>query len=102
LSLSGDTVAPELIEEVLCGFIDVEQAAAFTLDDALGVSTVHALIVAAPNVDEAALRSYCQGKLREVFVPTRFFRVEDIPRVAQGKIDRQRVLDIGKAKAAQG
>jgi acyl-CoA synthetase (AMP-forming)/AMP-acid ligase II len=83
------------------GYAGIEQAAAFALDDSQGISRIHALIVARPEVEETALRAHCDSKLRDVYVPVRFIRVDDIPRAAQGKIDRQGVLDIGKAKAAQ-
>jgi acyl-CoA synthetase (AMP-forming)/AMP-acid ligase II len=98
LSVSGDTVAPEIIEEVLCSFPGVEQAAALALEDSLGISNVHALIKARPDLDEAALRAHCESKLRDVFVPVSFIRVDDIPRGGQGKIDRRRILDLGKSR----
>jgi acyl-CoA synthetase (AMP-forming)/AMP-acid ligase II len=99
LLISGDSIAPEIIEEVLCGFAGINQAAVCTVDDALGIAQVHALIVARPDVDEAAVRAYCESKLRKVFVPESFIRVEAIPRGGQGKIDRPRVFEIAKAAA---
>ena len=96
LSVSGDTVAPELIEELLCSFPAVEQAAAYNLDDSMGISKIHALIVVRGGFDEGALRAHCAGQLQDAMVPVSFTRVADIPRGAQGKIDRQAVLAVGR------
>jgi acyl-CoA synthetase (AMP-forming)/AMP-acid ligase II len=100
LLVGGDSVAPELIEEVLCAFTGVDQAAVCTVDDALGIAEVHALIVAQSDIDEIALRTYCENKLRKLFVPVRFIRVDTVPRGGQGKIDRQRVVELAKSKRA--
>jgi acyl-coenzyme A synthetase/AMP-(fatty) acid ligase len=98
LLVSGDSIAPEIIEETLCAFAGVDAAAVCTLDDSLGIAEVYALIVARPDVDEGALRTYCQSKLRSLFVPVKFIKSEGIPRGGQGKIDRQRVIEIAKAR----
>ena len=102
LLVSGDSIAPEIIEEVLCGFPGVGQAAACTLDDPLGISSVCALIVSPMAIDDAALRTYCENNLRTVFVPARFIPVDAIPRGGQGKIDRPRVVELAKAALRQG
>jgi len=93
LLISGDSIAPEIIEEVLCAHDGIEQAAVCTVDDALGIAQIHALIVASSTIDENALRAFCRSKLRQVFVPESFTKVEAIPRGGQGKIDRPRVVD---------
>ena len=97
LLLSGDSVAPEIIEEILCEFSGVEQAAVCTIDDTLGIAEIHALIVGRPDIDESALRAHCRSRLRSLFVPVSFNRVESIPRGGQGKIDRLRVVEVATA-----
>jgi acyl-coenzyme A synthetase/AMP-(fatty) acid ligase len=101
LLISGDSIAPEIVEEVLCGFAGIDQAAVCTIDDALGIAQVHAVIVARPDIDESALRAHCESKLRQVFVPESFIRVDGIPRGGQGKIDRPRVAELAKAALKQ-
>ncbi|HLQ93741.1 MAG TPA: fatty acid--CoA ligase family protein [Xanthobacteraceae bacterium] len=98
LTLGGDSVAPEVVEEALCTFPGVAEAAAFTLDSLLGVPELFALIVARGSIDEEALRAHCVRHLRPVFIPQRFIAVDAIPRGGQNKIDRQRVAEIGRAK----
>jgi acyl-CoA synthetase (AMP-forming)/AMP-acid ligase II len=97
LSNSGDTVAPEIIEEVLCEFPGVLHAAAFTIDDEIGISRIYSLIVSSNDFDDEALRSHCETRLRSNFVPKGFIRVEEIPRGGQGKIDRRRVGELAKS-----
>jgi acyl-coenzyme A synthetase/AMP-(fatty) acid ligase len=97
LLISGDSIAPEIIEEVLCGFAGIDQTAVCTVDDALGIAQIHALIVARSDIDESAVRAHCENKLRKVFVPESFIRVDSIPRGGQGKIDRPRVVMLAKA-----
>src|SRR5207302_1621428 len=41
LSLGGDSVAPEVVEEALCAFPGIAEAAAFTLDSQLGIPELH-------------------------------------------------------------
>jgi len=85
---------------VLCGFSGIDEAAVCTVDDALGISLIHALIVSRSDIDESALRTYCQINMpRLAFVPERFVKVGAIPRGGQGKIDRQRVVEIAKAQS---
>jgi acyl-CoA synthetase (AMP-forming)/AMP-acid ligase II len=101
LLLSGDSIAPEMIEDVLCAAPGVEQAAVCALDNAAGISEVHALIVAPSGFDAEALKAHCASKLSHVFVPVRFFPVGSLPRGGQGKIDRPQVSEIAKALAQQ-
>ncbi|MPZ39793.1 MAG: AMP-binding protein [Rhizobiales bacterium] len=98
LSVSGDTIDPEIIEDILCSFPAVEQAAAFDQDDAMGISRIHALIVASGSFDEQALRSHCATRLRDAMVPVTFLKVNEIPRSAQGKIDRRAALEIWRTR----
>ena len=101
LLVSGETIAPELIEDVLCGFAGITEAAVCTVESADGISDVHALVVGNPNIDERGLFAYFENRLRPSFFPARFVWVEAIPRGGQGKIDRVKVQDIAKAAATK-
>jgi long-chain acyl-CoA synthetase len=97
LLVSGDSVAPEIVEEVLCSFPGIREAAVCTVDNVAGIAEIHALFVGSPDITEAVLRSYCRDKMRPSFIPVRFTAVDLIPRGGQGKIDRPRVHEIAKA-----
>jgi long-chain acyl-CoA synthetase len=100
MNLGGDSVNPETIETVLRGYSGIEQAAVLSMNNELGIGQVYALIVAKSAVDLSALTAYCKAKMTELWVPRRFFVVDDIPKGAQGKIERHRLPDIAKMKMA--
>jgi acyl-coenzyme A synthetase/AMP-(fatty) acid ligase len=97
MNLGGDKIKPELIEDVLMSFAQVEQAAVFSVTNALGIDEVWAIIVPRATVDEKALRTHCEEKLPGNFVPARFTLTNELPRNQMGKIDRSRLPDIAKA-----
>lgn len=98
LNIGGDTVSPERVESVVTAYEGVEEAGAFALNNDLGIAELSALIVSSASVDETALRTHCMGRLPPSCVPIRFIMVDALPRAAQGKIDRQRLTEIAKAK----
>jgi acyl-CoA synthetase (AMP-forming)/AMP-acid ligase II len=97
MNLGGDKIKPELIEDVLISFAQVEQAAVFSVTNALGIEEVWAIIVPWATVDEEALRTHCEQKLPGNFVPVRFMLSNELLRNQMGKIDRSRLPDIAKA-----
>ena len=64
----------------------------------LGSPELLALIVTGSAVDEGSLRAHCAGRLPPSCVPVRFIVVDALPRAGQGKLDRQRLPEIAKAK----
>jgi acyl-CoA synthetase (AMP-forming)/AMP-acid ligase II len=88
LNLGGDKVSPRIIEDALTGFYGIREAAAFTVPNRLGIDEVWALIVPIGMLNEEALRKHCREKLAQTHVPVRFISVAEIPRNANGKIDR--------------
>jgi acyl-coenzyme A synthetase/AMP-(fatty) acid ligase len=98
MNLGGDKVKPELIEDVLMSFAGVDQAAAFSTTNALGVDEIEAVIVARAAFDEKSLRAHCEQKLPSNFIPARFTLVSELPRNQMGKIERSRLPEIVKAK----
>jgi acyl-CoA synthetase (AMP-forming)/AMP-acid ligase II len=96
LNIGGDKANPETIEDVIGGFAGIEQAAAFSVPNELGIEEVVALIVARSKIDQAALRSHCAARLPSAFVPVRYIQVAAIPRSEMGKIERQRLPGLAK------
>jgi acyl-CoA synthetase (AMP-forming)/AMP-acid ligase II len=91
LNLGGDKVSPRTIEEVLTGFAGVRDAVAFSAPNELGIDEVWALVIYNGKADEEALRRHCQEKLTQTHVPARFIGVTDLPRNANGKVERLRL-----------
>ena len=94
LNLGGDKVSPRIIEDALTDFYGVREAAAFTAPNDLGIEEVWALVVYTGTPDEDALRNHCQKKLAQTHVPVRFLGVGELPRNANGKVERHRLSAI--------
>jgi acyl-coenzyme A synthetase/AMP-(fatty) acid ligase len=101
LNLGGDKVNPETVENVLVAFPGVSDAAVLTVQNALGIEEIYALIASQSFLEDGALRAYCQSRLHRLFVPIRFITVDSIPRNETGKIERSRLLEIAKSKLNQ-
>ena len=94
LNIGGDTVSPELVEEVVGAFPGVQEAAVFATNNDLGIAELTLLIVQSSPVDGAALLRHCAQRLPPSCVPVRVFRVDSLPRGGQGKLERQRLPEI--------
>ena len=103
LNIGGDTVHPEVVEEVISSFGGIREAGTFALNNELGIAELTALIVTTKPIDETALRKHCAVRLPSSCVPVKFIPVETLPRGGQGKLERKRLPEIAaiKAKAAQ-
>jgi acyl-CoA synthetase (AMP-forming)/AMP-acid ligase II len=91
LNLGGDKVSPRTIEDTLTRFYGIREAAAFTVPNELGIDEVWALIVHEGTLNEEALRKQCRETLAQTHVPVRFISVVEIPRNANGKVDRDQL-----------
>ncbi len=96
LNLGGDKVSPRIIEETLTAFYGVREAVAFTVPNELGIDEVWVLVVYNGMSDEEGLRKHCQEKLAQTHVPVRFIGVAELPRNANGKIERQRLSAVAR------
>lgn len=93
INRGGATIAPAEIERVLVGIDGIDDAAAFGLDDErLGQRVAAAIVgIAEPGeVTEAARR-----RLSGYKVPETWFVVDEIPRNANGKVDRKALRALG-------
>jgi acyl-CoA synthetase (AMP-forming)/AMP-acid ligase II len=91
LNLGGDKVSPRTIEDALRAFYGIRDAAAFSVANGLGIDEVWALVVPHGRLNEEALQKHCRERLAQTHVPVRFINVADIPRNANGKVDRSRL-----------
>ena len=86
---NGENVYPVEIEYRLDEHPDVQESAAYALDDAETGQAVAVSVVPQPgrSVDEETLRSWCAETLAGFKVPTRWdIREEPLPRNAAGKV----------------
>jgi acyl-CoA synthetase (AMP-forming)/AMP-acid ligase II len=94
LNLGGDKVSPRVIEDALTRFHGVRDAAAFAVPNPAGIDEVWALVVPDGTLNEAALQKHCRQTLAQTHVPDRVISVAELPRNANGKIDRQRLREM--------
>ena len=99
LNIGGDTVQPELVEEVVVSFGGLREAGVFAANNDLGISELVALIVTNGQFDETALRHHCATRLPPSCVPVKFIVVDALPRGGQGKLERARLAAIASTKA---
>jgi acyl-coenzyme A synthetase/AMP-(fatty) acid ligase len=101
LNIGGDKVKPELVEEALTAFGGIEQAAVFTQKNELDVPELWAAIVCRSDLDYGALRSHCEQRLGQAFVPRHIIRLDSLPRNSAGKVERHRLAELAKNSRQQ-
>jgi long-chain acyl-CoA synthetase len=82
----GYNIHPEEIAEVLQRHPQVREAIAFGLPDPVWGETVAALVVAADELDIAALQAFCATQLEPRKLPSRLQQVAALPRGRSGKV----------------
>jgi long-chain acyl-CoA synthetase len=90
----GEKVAPREIEEILTSAEGVREAAVIGVPDELLGEAVIAHVSPRPGVelDAAALRRLCAGKLEDYKVPRRVEIHPELPRTGNGKVDRRALV----------
>ena len=97
LNVGGNKLGPETVEQAVLAFPGVAQAAAFGVENELGILEVWTAIVARPGVEEAELHRHLQKKLPHLFVPRRILRLPSLPQNAAGKLDRRRLAEMARS-----
>ncbi len=100
INRGGNKVNPQVIEEVLLSVPGIEEAAAFGVPDAQGVTSIWAAIVADQTVDMAAVRVLCRERLRAK-APSAFLRLKQLPRNEFGKALRGQLAKMALASLAR-
>jgi acyl-CoA synthetase (AMP-forming)/AMP-acid ligase II len=101
LNIGGDTVSPELVEEVVGAFPGVQDAAVFAEENDLGIAELTLLLVQDARVDVPALLQHCARRLPPSCVPVRVLSVEALPRGGQGKLERHRLPELATRATKQ-
>ena len=87
INRGGSTIAPAEVEAVLLALDGVDDAAVFGIDDErLGQVPAAAIVGAA---DPEVLRPLVRERLSGYKVPERWVVLDELPRNANGKVDRK-------------
>jgi amino acid adenylation domain-containing protein len=86
----GEKVSPVEVENILYGMDDVEAAAVIGVHDETLGQAIHAFLVLAAGVTltERQVQKRCIEKMEGFMVPTRIFFLDELPKSANGKIDK--------------
>ncbi|MEU6587038.1 class I adenylate-forming enzyme family protein [Nocardia sp. NPDC046763] len=102
INVTGNKVAPTVIESALRGCAGVVDCAVVGVPDGEGGEQVAALIVAAPECDANSIRRHVGSRLRPYELPQRYTFADSVPRTTVGKTDYDavaRLLDRLRASA---
>jgi long-chain acyl-CoA synthetase len=96
----GEKVAPREVEEVLCAFPGVRDAAVIGVSDPLMGQALHAHLAPREEIeaDETALRAHCARHLEAHKVPQRIALHDELPLNASGKVDKLALREMSEPR----
>lgn len=89
INVAGLNVYPKEVEDVALAMPGVADAVAVRQADPFAGERVALVFSAARAVSEAQLRAWCAARLAAHQMPVALMRVEEVPRLANGKISRR-------------
>jgi acyl-coenzyme A synthetase/AMP-(fatty) acid ligase len=89
INVSGMKVLPREVEEVIATLQGVEEVKVYPGETRLGSHHVKVAVVAQSHIDVAQVQSYCEEHLVYYKRPARIFLMDQLPRLANGKIALQ-------------
>ncbi len=89
--VAGLNVYPQEVEDLILSHPDITDAVVFKVEDRFAGQRVGLQFSAAQPLDHAELRSWCQSHLASFQMPHYFNQVEQIERLANGKVNRKQI-----------
>ena len=86
----GEKIHPAEIESILLDCPGITQVCVIGQQDTHWGQRLCAVYCG--NYDHKQLEQWCRSKLRGVYLPRHYLRVKNLPELANGKIDRKRVI----------
>ena len=91
----GENISPKEIDEVLYSLQGVVEAACFALEDKhYGQEVAAALVIKNQNYSEKYIIDYCTQKIGNFKAPKRVYFLNDLPKGASGKIQRNKIQQL--------
>jgi long-chain acyl-CoA synthetase len=96
IKCKGERVSPKEIENVLCGIPGIEEAAVLGISDGIEGQSIAAFIVSAiyGKSNEKEIRKHCVKHLEPFAVPKYVEFLDELPRTAHGKVDKQHLAQL--------
>ncbi|MCP5365904.1 MAG: acyl--CoA ligase [Hyphomicrobiales bacterium] len=99
INRGGVVVAPQFVEDVLRGYDGIRDAGVVGVQDDPGPVEIWAGVVAGDAFDEWAVHDFCARRLGDM-APDVVVLVDAIPRTDTGKVIRDRLRDVLRARRA--
>ncbi len=90
---NGFNVYPPVVERVINGFEQVRESAVIGIPDEMRGERVAAVLVTDGPLDTDQLKKFCQERLANYQVPTRFELIDELPRNTMGKVLKRLLRD---------
>jgi D-alanine--poly(phosphoribitol) ligase subunit 1 len=84
------------IEGVLCDACGTEQVVALARPNNNGTGEILAYVCGIPEIDQDRVLDRCRQWLPDYMIPRRVFLVNEMPRNANGKVDRTQLLNLAQ------
>jgi acetyl esterase/lipase/acyl-coenzyme A synthetase/AMP-(fatty) acid ligase/acyl carrier protein len=95
VKVRGFRVEVAEVEAVIAGLPEVAEAAVFGIDDGSSTAELAACVVGREaDIDPVVLRTAVARELPPAMIPSRIFVVDALPRTANGKLDRKRLVKL--------
>lgn len=93
ISIGGLKIAPTEVENVVLRYPSVADCACFAVEDRMGgkVPRLNVVLRKGETLDAAALRAFMGQHLEAFKIPKTIQVVDELPRTANGKLDRKRL-----------
>lgn len=96
IKTKGERVSPKELENILCSFKGVSEAAVIGVPDEILGQAIKAFIVKSPEstVNEKDILKYCSSNVEIFMIPKYVVFVDSLPKSPNGKIDKKILKEI--------
>lgn len=101
IHVGGKRSSIAFLEAQLCAIDGIDDAALLYREGSDGVPTRLTGFVVAPRLSQTQLLAALRQRLEAAFVPRPLYRVAQLPRDGNGKLPRQRLIELAEACAAE-
>lgn len=90
----GEKVSPVEVEQILYGISGIKEAVVVGVDDTQLGQAILAFVVLQPKSDlsERQIKKICLARLENFMVPQKIILLNELPKTANGKIDRKKLV----------
>jgi len=99
IKCKGERVSPKEVENALCDLEAVAEAAVIGVADEILGQAIRAFLVLRDGVEmrENEVLRHCSGRLESFMIPKYVTFLPEMPKTANGKIDRERLKNLSLA-----